>query len=326
MDSEQHDIGNEGSYIEQTRNGIYIYDVDGGEVYLCDGEPELLSERLDEIYGTHNYRPIDDLFDEDGHNENQSLEDNRERYSWFDPNSYNVTKMSNTDNYNVETWVINKDHTYTFVKRIGHNYSHVLIHKKHLENVDGVALSYDFDTVVEQNNSDEDSDETCVCGNEQCQSPFYPSDIEGREYGPNETTPAHHIAEVDERVVTVDTEVSVEDATDDQRQMYGQMASMVEDNFETFVSKNQDYGNSALTTDVGLTEDGPFDSELQSNANGLLVRLSDKQQRLENLLLSMNEDSVGESAVETALDGANYYLMLAWLIDQTHDSNDGDTQ
>lgn len=121
--------------------------------------------------------------------------------------------------------------------------------------------------------------------------------------------------------VALATAVDVTEASDEQHQMYQDMARMVEDNYETFVNKNMSYGNSFLNTEVGLNEGGPFDSQLESNANGLMVRMTDKMTRLENILLTDSEDRVGEKAVETALDLANYSTMLAYLCQQNEGDN-----
>lgn len=113
---------------------------------------------------------------------------------------------------------------------------------------------------------------------------------------------------------------NVEGATDEQVEMYGEMATLFGDAFQTFVEKNLDYGSSFLT--AGQVEQvldqggGPFESERQANLYKLFTRLQDKNQRFYNLVFGGGDDHVGEAAMDTAVDAAVYWFMVAWLLQQ----------
>lgn len=118
--------------------------------------------------------------------------------------------------------------------------------------------------------------------------------------------------------VRLKTEVDVEGATDDQVEMYREMADLFEERFATFVSKNLDYGSSFLTAgqvDAVLdTGDGPFEDAKTANLYKLFTRIQDKDQRFYNLTFCGSEDRVGEASSETAGDAAVYWLMVEWLL------------
>ena len=76
-----------------------------------------------------------------------------------------------------------------------------------------------------------------------------------------------------------------------------------EENYQTFLKKNADYGSSF---EESLNEFGEVAG---------IVRISDKYKRLANL--TKNENKVLESKSGTLKDMANYCLMLAvWLEEQ----------
>ena len=78
------------------------------------------------------------------------------------------------------------------------------------------------------------------------------------------------------------------------------MKRISDENYETFLKKNADYGNSF---EESLNEFGEVAG---------IVRISDKNSRLVNL--TKNENNVLESKSDTLKDMANYCLMLAvWL-------------
>ena len=78
------------------------------------------------------------------------------------------------------------------------------------------------------------------------------------------------------------------------------MRKAYEENYQTFLKKNTDYGNSF---EESLNEFGEVAG---------IVRISDKYKRLVNL--TKNENNVLESKADTLKDMANYCLMLAvWL-------------
>lgn len=78
------------------------------------------------------------------------------------------------------------------------------------------------------------------------------------------------------------------------------MQKAYEENYQTFLMKNTDYGSSF---EESLNEFGEVAG---------IVRISDKYRRLVNL--TKNENKVLESKSDTLKDMANYCLMLAvWL-------------
>ena len=78
------------------------------------------------------------------------------------------------------------------------------------------------------------------------------------------------------------------------------MKKIYEENYQTFLKKNTDYGSSF---EESLNEFGEVAG---------IVRISDKCNRLVNL--TKNENNVLESKSDTLKDMANYCLMLAvWL-------------
>ena len=78
------------------------------------------------------------------------------------------------------------------------------------------------------------------------------------------------------------------------------MRKAYEENYQTFLKKNTDYGSS-------------FEESLNEFGESAgIVRISDKYKRLVNL--TKNENRVLESKSDTLKDMANYCLMLAvWL-------------
>ena len=84
------------------------------------------------------------------------------------------------------------------------------------------------------------------------------------------------------------------------------MKKVYDENYQTFLKKNTDYGSSF---EESLNEFGEVAG---------IVRISDKYNRLVNL--TKNENNVLESKSDTLKDMANYCLMLAvWL--QTYDTH-----
>ncbi len=78
------------------------------------------------------------------------------------------------------------------------------------------------------------------------------------------------------------------------------MKKVYDENYQTFLKKNTDYGSSF---EESLNEFGEVAG---------IVRISDKYNRLVNL--TKNENKVLESKSDTLKDMANYCLMLAvWL-------------
>jgi hypothetical protein len=119
--------------------------------------------------------------------------------------------------------------------------------------------------------------------------------------------------------VTLEVEVDISGATEQQAEMYQEMADIFGSRFELFVQKNLDYDSSFLS--AGKVEQaldsggGPFDSVEEANLYKLFTRIQDKDQRFYSLAFTDNEDRVGEAAAETAGDAAVYWFMVQWLLE-----------
>lgn len=109
------------------------------------------------------------------------------------------------------------------------------------------------------------------------------------------------------------------------RRAVEKMARLVEQNFVTFVEKNADYGSSFDST--GRVESnldgGPFDDPTMASLYHLWLRTQDKQHRLHNLLFSEEDRHIEEeTVVDTAMDGANYFLIIAMMLDSRTDDRE----
>lgn len=123
--------------------------------------------------------------------------------------------------------------------------------------------------------------------------------------------------------VTLTTTVDAEGASDEQLEMYREMATLFAEGFELFVKKNIDYDSSFLSAgkvdQILDNGDGPFDSEFEANLFKLFTRIQDKNQRFYSLAFCNNDDTVGEQMSETAADAAVYWFMVAWMLHYAED-------
>lgn len=121
-----------------------------------------------------------------------------------------------------------------------------------------------------------------------------------------------------EPTVGLDTEVSIEGATEEQAQMYVEMAAIFEEMYEQFVSKNLDYGSSFLTAgEVDMAYDqgaGPFATEQEANLYKTFTRIQDKDSRFYNQAFGGGQNRVDEDADETAGDAGVYWFMVVWML------------
>ncbi|MBY5062950.1 DUF1599 domain-containing protein [Streptococcus agalactiae] len=86
------------------------------------------------------------------------------------------------------------------------------------------------------------------------------------------------------------------------------MQAAYNENYQTFLAKNADYGNSF---EKSLNDFGYIAG---------IVRISDKYNRLYNL--TQNKQNVSESLSDTLNDMANYCTMLAIWLEKTENAND----
>lgn len=122
------------------------------------------------------------------------------------------------------------------------------------------------------------------------------------------------------QTVTFEASVDVSGATEEQVEMYEQMASLFGERFETFVTKNLDYGSSFLTAGQvdqalgGKHPEKPFDSAEEANLYKLFTRIQDKDQRFYQQAFCNGQNHVEESVAETAGDAGVYWFMVEWLL------------
>ena len=101
--------------------------------------------------------------------------------------------------------------------------------------------------------------------------------------------------------LTIKTKVNEED-----------MKYMFKNMLETFVLKNKKYGNS-------------FEVSLDKYGNiAALTRISDKFNRIENLILSNDSGTEDETVIDTLLDMANYCVMTAIYMENSGGKNNGE--
>lgn len=86
------------------------------------------------------------------------------------------------------------------------------------------------------------------------------------------------------------------------------MQAAYNENYQTFLDKNADYGNSFEKSldDLGIVAG--------------IVRIGDKYNRVCNLI--KNKQNVSESLSDTLNDMANYCTMLAIWLEKTENAND----
>ena len=80
---------------------------------------------------------------------------------------------------------------------------------------------------------------------------------------------------------------------------------------DTFILKNKKYGNSF---EISLDKYGII---------AALTRISDKFNRIENLILTQDKGTVDESVIDTLLDMANYCVMTATYMKNSGGENHG---
>lgn len=88
---------------------------------------------------------------------------------------------------------------------------------------------------------------------------------------------------------------------------------------QTFVAKNQDYGDSYVltgkTVDLWFPEGVMLNTPLRKTYFGLLIRMLDKLIRTSNLVLRGNEEQVkDEKAYQTIADNGVYSFMTAEVL------------
>lgn len=218
------------------------------------------------------------LSTEDDGGSDDGNDDNGDEYERFDPTDDNVTKLTPDNQYDVNKYIIEKERTYTIVEQIGDSYRHVQFHEKHMENLRDYL---------------DDSD-----------------GVMGVDH------PTVMTVEDTDDAVALDCLVNVSDATDEQKQMYRQLASIYEDQFKTVVQKNMDYSSSFLQGGVrdANRDGGPFDEPLLANLYKLWTRNDDKGDRFYEQVFGGGNYFVGENVSETSGDAMNYWALTTWML------------
>lgn len=116
--------------------------------------------------------------------------------------------------------------------------------------------------------------------------------------------------------VTLSVTVDVSDMAPSDREAFQHLARLYESAFEEVVSKNRDYSWSFLRTGAKLAHSDatPFSDPARSQAYGLLTRVGDKHERLVENVYGQGDAAVSAPASETALEAANYYVFLAFVL------------
>jgi len=117
--------------------------------------------------------------------------------------------------------------------------------------------------------------------------------------------------------VTMEATVPVGDMDSQSTQVLQILARQFEDAFNEIVAKNRDYSWSFLRTGAKLaaTDGDPFDSPVRSQTYGLLTRSGDKRERLIENVYGDGDASVSDDPATTALEAANYYQFVAFVLD-----------
>jgi len=120
-----------------------------------------------------------------------------------------------------------------------------------------------------------------------------------------------------ESEATLDTSIDVSTATEEQKWLFAELADLVESNYETAVQKNLDYGSTFLTGAVRehVGSESPFDDAMETALYRLFTRAGDKRERFQQQVFGQGENLVNEDAKETALDNANYWMLIAWTLE-----------
>jgi len=128
-----------------------------------------------------------------------------------------------------------------------------------------------------------------------------------------------------DQAVRANVEVAFDVRVDPERlQMYREFATLYEDLFHTFCRKNQQYGNTFVKSGQieSGREGGPFSDPVQASLYQVYTRTGDKRGRFYNLVFGNGGDGFNESAFDTALDAANYWIQMAYLIKHGGDEDE----
>jgi hypothetical protein len=129
---------------------------------------------------------------------------------------------------------------------------------------------------------------------------------------------------MDRECVTLDATVDVSGTDVETQQVIREMARIFEQQFETFVARNLDYGSSFLRTgeSVEQYDGGPFTDAKRANLYGLFTRTGDKRNRFYHQVFADGVNASDESVAETAMDAATYWTLVAWVVQHYQTSSE----
>jgi len=124
------------------------------------------------------------------------------------------------------------------------------------------------------------------------------------------------IDDADRTHVTMEVTMPIGDMNDVDKEVICQLARQYEDSFREICEKNRDYSWSFLTTGSKLaqSEGTPFESDVRSQAYGLLTRAGYKTERLIENVYGNGSQQVSDNPSVTAQEAANYYQFLALIL------------
>lgn len=121
----------------------------------------------------------------------------------------------------------------------------------------------------------------------------------------------------DRDVIRMEVTVDVSDMDKRDREAVSELSQMYESAFQEVVNKNRDYSWSFLRTGRKLASSPatPMTDPIRSQVFGLLTRTGDKRERLLENIYGNGDAAVSDSPATTAMEAANYYFFMAFVLD-----------
>jgi hypothetical protein len=117
-------------------------------------------------------------------------------------------------------------------------------------------------------------------------------------------------------VVEVSVAVDTSEMSAEKTEVLAVLADQFEESFHEIYEKNRDYDWSFLASGSKLAASSgtPFEHPARAQAFGLLTRSGDKRERLVENVFGDGEAAVSDEPAVTALEAANYYQFLAFVL------------
>jgi len=124
------------------------------------------------------------------------------------------------------------------------------------------------------------------------------------------------IDDKDRTHVTMEVTMDIRDMEPKEKEAICTLARQYEDSFQELKNKNEDYGYAFLRAGSKLAQSNgtPFDSEIRSQAFGLLTRIGDKHERLIENVYGNGSAEVSDGPEITAKEASNYYQLLSMVL------------